>query len=98
MKNLTIEIFDPNHPEYGQDVTLSITHNGYAPNKDGEIDIYLQCSHRCEYTAYMIISGNQDIAACYAITSDTLLNNDTYKELIASLQNRIIDLFGGPAQ
>lgn len=100
MKSLNVELFNQNRPEYGQDVTLSITHNGYAPEKAGEVEIYLECERRCEYTAHMIISGGegQDSAACYAITSDTALNSDTYEDLILSLKSRIVDLFGGPDQ
>ena len=97
MKNLTIEIFDASRPEHGQDVTLSITHNGYAPDKDGEMEIHMQSSRHLEYDAFLIVSGSQDTAACYAITSDTAIANDTYLDLIASLKSRIVDLFGGCA-
>lgn len=96
MKTLTVEIFNQNRPEYGQDVTLSITHNGYAPDKDGEIEIYVQ--GYCEYTAEMTISSGPEDEAHYTITSDTALNGDTYGALIARLHGRIVDLFGGWTQ
>ena len=97
MKSLTIEIFDSARPEYGRDVTLSITHNGCLPEQGGEVDIYLACNHYCDDTAHMIISCSQDEEACYMITSDTAIANDTYLDLITSLQSRIINLFGGYA-
>ena len=95
MKSLSIELINPARPEHGQDITLTITHNGYAPDKAGEVDIYLQ---HCEYVAHMTITDNEGGQACYAITSDTAIANDTYQDLIASLQSRIVGMFGGYAQ
>lgn len=92
MKTLNVELINPARPEYGQDVTLTITHNGNTPDKAGEVDIYLQ---HCEYMAHMTITDSEGGESCYMITSDKAIANDTYLELIASLQNRIVDLFGG---
>lgn len=98
MKTLTVELFNPARPEHGQYVTLTITHNGHTPDKAGEVYIYVQCNRKCEYTAYMIISGCEDSAACYAITADKAIANDTFQDLVVSLQNRIVELFGGCGQ
>lgn len=95
MKSLSIELFNPARPEHGQDVTLSITHNGHTPDKAGELEVYIW---HCEYGAKMTISDSEGGEACYMITADKAIDNDTYLDLIASLQNRIVDLFGGYAQ
>lgn len=95
MKSLSIELFNPARPEHGQDVTLSITHNGYTPDKGGEVDIYIW---HCEYGAKMTITDNEGGEACYMITSDTAIDDDTFQDLIVSLKSRIVELFGGWAQ
>ena len=92
MKNLTVEVFNQNRPEYGQDVILTIIHNGHTPDKAGEVEIYIW---HCEYGAKMTISDSEGGEACYMISADKAIANDTYLDLIASLQNRIVDLFGG---
>lgn len=92
MKSLSIELINPARPEYGQDVTLSIVHNGYAPALSGEVEIYLQ---HCEYVAHMTITDSEGGEAYYMITADKAIANDTYLDLIASLKSRIVDLFGG---
>lgn len=91
MKSLSVELFNPSQPEHGQDVTLSITHNGDTADKGGEIEINVQ---PCEYVACLTITDNEGREACYKITSSTPIEGGIYQDLIASLQNRIIDLFG----
>lgn len=91
MKSLNVELFNPAQPEHGQDVTLSITHSGYTPDNVGDVEIYMQ---PCEYVAYLTITDNEGGEACYLITSSTPIEGGIFHELIASLQNRIIDLFG----
>lgn len=95
MKSLSIELFNPARPEHGQDITLSITHNGHTPDKAGELEVYIW---HCGYGAKMTITDNEGGDACYMISADKAIANDTYQELITSLKSRIVDLFGGCAQ